>query len=261
MTEQITLPRKTLDRLTELLTPFTAEVKYPESDGEPMAETDTHRDQMADGLIYPLKERFRDRDDVYVSGNILLYYEEGHPESAVSPDVLVVFGIPPHRRRIYKLWEEGKAPDVVFELTSESTRQKDVREKRLLYEELGVREYFLFDPLREYLKPPLQGFRLEQGYYVPVTPTPLPDGEWQLESGLLVLTLCSEGSALRLYDPVTGQILRTHGEEAEARRQAETQAAAESEASRQAEARLHEADAEISRLRAALARQHHPDAK
>ncbi|MBI4769257.1 MAG: Uma2 family endonuclease, partial [Chloroflexi bacterium] len=162
-------------------------------------------------------------------------------------------------RRIYKVWEEGKAPDVVFELTSESTRHKDTREKRLLYEELGVREYFLFDPLRESLKPPLQGFRLEQGYYVPLTPTRLPDGEWQLESELLGLTLRSAGSALRLADP--GQILRTHGEEAEARRQAESLAGAEVQARRQAEARLAEAEAELTRLRAALARHNDPAAE
>ncbi|MBI4772345.1 MAG: Uma2 family endonuclease, partial [Chloroflexi bacterium] len=243
MTDQITLPRRTLDRLTELLVPLTAEVYYPESDGEPMAETDTHRDQMADGLIYPLKERYRERADVYVSGNTLLYYEEGNPQACVSPDVFIVFGIPARPRRTYRLWEEGRAPDVVFELTSTGTRHKDLREKRLLYEELGVREYFLFDPLREYLRPPLQGFRLENGFFVSLRPAPLPDGEWQLESETLGLTLHTDGSALRLYDPASGQYLRLHGEEAEGRRQEAEGRRQEAEGRRQeAEGRRQEAE-------------------
>ncbi|MBI3761263.1 MAG: Uma2 family endonuclease [Chloroflexi bacterium] len=227
-------------RLAELLTP-PAETVYPESDGEPMAETDTHRDQMADSLIYPLKEHFRDRPDVYVSGNLLLYYEEDNPKASVAPDVFVVFGIPNRLRRTYLLWQEGRAPDVIVELTSESTRQKDRNEKRLLYEELGVGEYYLFDPLREYLVPPLQGFRLADGYYTALKPASHAEGEWEIASERLGLILRTDGSALRLYDPKRNEYLRTHGEEAEARRQAEARAA--------------EAEAELSRLRGLLSRQ------
>ena len=103
------------------------EIEYPTSDGEPMAETDAHRIQMTDALIYPLKEYFRDTPDVYVSGNLLIYYEEGNPCASVAPDVFVVFGVPDEKRSSYKIWEEKQVPSVVFELTSESTRQKDLR--------------------------------------------------------------------------------------------------------------------------------------
>lgn len=240
MPVQTVLSPETLTRLTELLTPLVTEVEYPETDGEPMAETDTHRDLMTDALIYPLKERFRAEPNVYVSGNLLLYYEKGNRDAAVAPDVFVVFGIPNRQRRIYKLWEEGKAPDVVFELTLDSTRQKDLADKRLLYEELGVREYFLFDPLREYLRPPLQGFRLQDHYYVPLTPVVWSEGEWQLRSEVLGLILRTSGSDLHLYDPEREAYLLTPAEEAEARRLAESRAA--------------EAEAEIARLRAMLAR-------
>lgn len=216
-------------------------IEYPETDGEPMAETDTHRDQMADALIYPLKEHFRDNPNVYVSGNLLLYYEEGNPQASVAPDVFVVIGVPDHPRRIYKLWEENKAPDVVFELTSPSTRAKDLGEKRFLYEELGVREYFLFDPLREYLEPPLRGFRREDQFFYPVKPTPLPGAEWEMESEVLGLVLRTAGEWLRLYDPQQDAYLLTYGEQADARRATES--------------RLAEAEAEIARLRAALAAQ------
>lgn len=55
----------------------------------------------------------------------------------VAPDVFVIFGVPNKTRHVYKLWEEEKAPDVIFELTSRKTYQDDLSRKRLLYEELG----------------------------------------------------------------------------------------------------------------------------
>jgi len=213
-------------------------IVYPEEDGEPMAETDTHRDSMADTLIYPLKEFFREDASVYVSGNLLLYYEEGNPKKVVAPDVFVVRGVGNHQRRIYKLWEEGKAPEVVFEVTSGSTRQKDLSDKRYLYEQLGVQEYFLFDPLREYLLPPLQGFRLDGFFYSHLKPTPLANNEWELVSQVLGLRLHTQGERIRLYDAAQGGYLRSLGE---------------SEADRRGmEVRLKEAEAEIARLQALL---------
>jgi Uma2 family endonuclease len=209
------------------------EVEYPEADGQPMAETDTHLEQMVDALMHPLKERYRNDADVYISGNLFVYYEEGNPKAVVAPDVFVVFGVPKKLRRIYKIWEEGRPPDIVFELTSRKTYREDLSDKRILYEELGVREYFLFDPLRDYLRPPLQGFRHQDGYYRPLLPDNLPDGEWQLESEVLGLTLqtatsassVQAGSFLRLYDPQTERYLLSRAEEAEARRQAEAKLA------------------------------------
>lgn len=229
-----------------------AEVEYPESDGLPMAETDTHLEQMVDALMHPLKERYRNDADVYISGNLFVYYEEGNPRAVVAPDVFVVFGVPKKLRRIYKVWEEGRPPDIVFELTSRKTYREDLSDKRILYEELGVREYFLFDPLRDYLRPPLQGFRLHDGYYQPLLPDSLPDGEWQIDSEVLGLRLQTAGSFLRLYDPQQERFLLSRAEEAEARRQAEA-------GQRQAEAQLAQEiaarqalEAELARLRAQM---------
>jgi Uma2 family endonuclease len=243
-----------------------AEIEYPESDGKPMAETDVHLEQMVDGLLHPLKELYAPNPNVYVTGNINLYYSKGNPKLVVAPDVFVVFGIPKKQRRTYKLWVEGKPPDVVFELTSKATRRQDLNEKRYLYEELGVQEYFLFDPMREYLEPPLRGFRLEGGFYAPLVPEPFGEGEWQLESQVLGLQLRTDGQMLRLFNPATGRYLLTRPEEAQARRQAEQRAAEEAIARRaaeqrtakeaaarqQAEQRAAEAEAEVARLRAML---------
>lgn len=71
-------------------------VEYPSTDGKPVAESDFQRDS----LLYAvdvLQQHFRARPDVYVSGNLLLYYEEGNPKAVVAPDVFVVMGASNHR--------------------------------------------------------------------------------------------------------------------------------------------------------------------
>jgi Uma2 family endonuclease len=209
----------------QLAQPVTRIIEYPESDGKPMAETGIHVVQMVD-LLATLRTYFASDPQVYVSGNMFLYYEEGNPQAVVSPDVYFVRGVSPGERRTYKLWEEGKAPDLVIELTSAASRWEDLGNKRALYEWLGIQEYFLFDPLGQYLRPPLRGFRLTEGRYVELT------GE-RLSSQVLGLELGVEDRRLRLYDPSTGRKLLTPAEESAARQAAE---------------------AEVARLRAELAR-------
>jgi Uma2 family endonuclease len=137
-------------------------VIYPETDGRPMGETELHRDEAYD-LIKMLQWHFRDEPDVHVTGNLFVYYEEAIPSSVFCPDVFVARGVDKQRRRTYKLWEEGVPPTVVFEVTSRATRLEDVGKKRALCAELGVAEYYLYDPEDDYLDPPLQGFRLAEG--------------------------------------------------------------------------------------------------
>jgi Uma2 family endonuclease len=218
-------------------------IHYPETDGKPMAETDGH----IDVLIYlreALRDHFRDTPQVYVAGNMLLYYEEGNPAACVAPDVFVVQGVAKGERRTYRLWEEGQPPTVVFEITSRGTRLEDLGTKRALYTMLGVREYFLYDPLGEYLQPLLQGYRLQEGEYQRMS----PGGEGELASQELGLELRMEEGRLRLVNPATGARWLTP---------AEAQAAWRAEATaRQAEAAARRAaEAEVERLQAELARQ------
>src|SRR5262249_22691336 len=135
------------------ITKHTATI-YPESDGKPMAETDVYRNLLAD-LVFTLDNHFQAQPDVYVSGNLLVYYVEGNPAKSFAPDVFVVRGVPKAQRRIYKFWEEGVAPQIIIELTSRKTWCEDLQTKWRLYEELGVREYFIFDPEYDYLDDPL----------------------------------------------------------------------------------------------------------
>ena len=183
-------------------------VHYPESNGLPLAET---RFQW-DSLTYAasaLDVYFRDRPDVAVEGNRLLYHVEGAPRSRVAPDVFAVFGVPKHRRRIYLLWEEGKAPDFVLEVTSRSTRWIDRGSKRDLYARLGVREYWLFDPTGDWLDPSLQGNRLSGDHYEPLSPSGIEGGERVLHSTVLGLDVYVDRGEIRFRDPATGRKLLT----------------------------------------------------
>jgi Uma2 family endonuclease len=199
--------------------PLQREIYYPESDGKPMAESDVHRDVMFD-LIHALDTRYAGEPDVYVSGNILLYYVEGNPRISISPDVLLVRGIPKGRRKTYLVWKEGKAPDFVIEVTSDSTRQEDLHKKKDRYESLGVEEYVLFDPLGDYLDPRLQGYRLTGRRYRLIS----LEEDGSLRSRTTGLILRPEGTNLRLVDAATGERLLGHREETEARRAAEARA-------------------------------------
>ena len=137
------------------------DIAYPTRDGRPMGETDLHRNKMAD-LIETLEDHFSGDPDIYVSGNLLVFYECGDRRKHVSPDVFVVRGVPKKPLRDHYLICEGKAPEFVIEVTSKSTRGEDQRKKPILYRDvLKVAEYFLFDPTEDYLKPPFQGLQSE----------------------------------------------------------------------------------------------------
>jgi Uma2 family endonuclease len=196
-----------------------------------MSETDRHR-KLIIAILHALEEYFRDDPMVYVTGNIFVYYLDEYSEfQPVSPDIFVVRGVEKKERRVYRVEEEGKAPQVVIELTSRSTSVEDLVTKRYIYAYLGIQEYFLFDPYGETQRPALRGFRLENGEYVPMTGTNL------LHSEVLGLDLRVERRELRLYDPKTGERLRTP-EEAEAdRRAAEKKAKQELKARQAAEAK------------------------
>ncbi|HVG10785.1 MAG TPA: Uma2 family endonuclease [Thermoanaerobaculia bacterium] len=172
---------------------------YPSSDGKPMAESDLHRKEMM-YLIEALEGWYEDAPDVYVSGNLLLYYVRGDRNYVVAPDVFVVKGITKRNRDLYKLWEEGRGPAFVIEVTSDSTRDEDLGRKRSLYEQWGVEEYFLHDPDEDYLKPGLQGYRLVNGRYQKI----VPEADGTLLSRTTGLRLRRDGNHLRLIDPATG---------------------------------------------------------
>jgi Uma2 family endonuclease len=154
---------------------------------------------------------------------MFVHYEEGNRNRHVSPDVFVVKGVAKERapeRRSYRVWEEAnKGLDAVIEVTSKSTRKEDMEVKLALYRDvLSVKEYFLFDPYREYLDPPLRGFRLGRKQYRPIVPR-----NGRLPSQVLGLHLEVVGEQLRLYDPARKQWLPIPPEDREGLLQAEAE--------------------------------------
>jgi Uma2 family endonuclease len=138
---------------------------FPESDGEPMAETFANEIQMFD-LFWTLQILFyrqgRGRSTT-VGGNQFIYYNPANGRDNISPDVYVAFDRAPFAPPKWQTWIEGKFPDIVFEITSPSTHNIDLSEapdgKRTRYARLGAKEYYIFDPQQE-TYPPFLGFEL-----------------------------------------------------------------------------------------------------
>jgi len=240
-------------------------IEYPETDGQPMTESDPTRDYLV-YAVSALRLFFQGRRNVYVSGNLFIYYKEGNPKQCISPDVFVIFGVSKRQRRSYKTWQEGdKLPSFVLEITSRSTKKEDEINKPKLYASLGVQEYFQYDPTGDYLKPQLKGQRLVNGQYQAIaTQAESEDGEYTLFSETLGLDLTLKAPQasilsglapasfdLRFYDPISKTQLLTFEETEEARTQAEALQQQAEQAQQQAE---QERDREATERRSSVPR-------
>jgi Uma2 family endonuclease len=218
---------------------------YPDSDGETMGETDYHMDALID-LREGLRDFFRKQRDVYVASDMFWYYEQGNPRACRAPDVMVAKGVVgKHNRRSFRSWEEKTKPCVIFEIVSERTVEEDLGEKKTLYAQLGVAEYFVFDPEGPYLDPPFQGFRLVRGKYKKLA----ADSDGSLVSQQLGIRLVPEGTLLRLIDITTGKPKLTRAERAD---RAEQKAQRASQKAKRDRDRAKALEAEIKRLRSML---------
>jgi Uma2 family endonuclease len=219
------------------------QIDYPESDGKPMGETDLHRDWM-----FRILEIFRRRyagQKVYVASDLLVYYVEGTPTKFVVPDCFVVLDCDPQRRRIFQTWSELRVPDVVIEVTSRSTSTTDIVDKSVIYERMGVKEYFLYDPTAAYLTPSLQGYRLIDGDLQEI-----PKANGSLHCETLGVDLFLRDGDLVIVDSETGieQLTKADAEEF-ARELAECEKEQEHAARVAAENRIRELEEEIRRLK------------
>ena len=214
-----------------------------------------------------LMNRYADYADVVVGGDLFVYYVEGDPNTKLAPDCFVVFGV--DRDEViddnsYFVWRAGKVPDFVLEIGSESTANRDKTTKRDEYEAMGIPEYWLFDPTGgDHYGFSLAGHRLVNGVYEPIEMNHGVSYDTWGHSEVLGLTLCWDDGALRFYDPVPDQYLRSPAEseaafvKSEAARQAAEDRVASERAARQAaedsaaseRAARQAAEAEIERLR------------
>jgi Uma2 family endonuclease len=146
------------------------DIFYPSSDGEPLAESYDHLYVIMTTLAMLLTHL--KGQQATVLADQFLYYAQGFPRLRVAPDVMVIFGVEPGGRDNYKIWEEGRVPSVIFEMTSPGTRSRDDVEKKHLYQSLGVTEYWQFDPRGEWIPEKLRGYQLygdEEPIYIPIT--------------------------------------------------------------------------------------------
>ena len=209
-------------------------IYYPETDGKPMAETDTHRNLLL-GMVDLLQNAF---PESYVSGNICLYYEQGNPRKMISPDALLCRSQPKSEKRVYLAWKEDSQLDLVMEFSSASTKRVDHHKKKQIYaERLQVPYYLIFDPHALYL----HLFEwTPHGYQVAEANA---KGHWEMP--LLGLEVGLElPNSLRLFNARGYPILKSVEREAK-RAEAEAQRA-EKEAKR-AEAEAQRAEKEAKR--------------
>jgi Uma2 family endonuclease len=224
------------DVAPEIVLPPTQD-DLPCDDGIPM-ETERHKLQM-DLLIYTLRPWLdRHPEGGYVGGNMFVYFSlaQIRRQDFRGPGVFVALGVPKGERKSWVVWEEGKSPDVVIELLSEKTAERDKNEKKRIYQnQLRVTEYYWFDPFHP---EDWAGFELRHGSYEPLQ----ADAEGRLFSERLGLALVRwQGD----YEGVEATWLRWAMPQGELLPTAREALAAET---RRAEA----AEAEVARLRGLL---------
>jgi len=198
-----------------MTTTMEKQVNYPESDGKPMAENNTH--VLTIMLVHQALEDFflLKKQQCWIASNIFWFWEEGNPVSRVSPDTMVIRGNDPDTNSFFSWKSESTRPEIIFEITSRKTRKDDVETKFNLYESLGVPEYVMFDPKNTYLFPRLQHYVLDNGVYRNVTAA---GGDCISPLGFFMRV---EGRELRLFDCDNGKKIPSRRELYERAQQAD----------------------------------------
>ncbi len=247
---------------------------YPLDDATPM----TSSQEQYDAMTYSrsaLRALMAARSEPYIlKADFGLYYAAidptlGQRAPHVAPDVMLTLGatLPPFTP--YRLWEVGKAPDLVLEITSLSTKAEDV-DKRALYAQLGVTEYWQYEPHGKQLKPGLECRRLVKGRYVRVSGAYRSDlrALWIRSQVLDTAWGLLHTGELRLWNPARrewfptdagkdarfDQVEQERDREKEERQRAEQERDQEKEERQRAEQERNQAQREAARLEAEIRR-------
>jgi Uma2 family endonuclease len=168
---------------------------------EPELESDFHREKIA-LLLRLMKWIWRDRNDIYCSGNTTVYYDQNQRTNRNfrGPDIYVVLDADPRPRKSWMIWREGgRYPNLVIELLSPATAKVDRTTKKELYQDVWrLPNYVWFHPEKMEFK----GFRLVNDQYEEIQPT---NAGW-LWLDQLELFLGIHDRTLRLFT-VTGEML------------------------------------------------------
>ncbi|MFP4438668.1 MAG: Uma2 family endonuclease [Chloroflexaceae bacterium] len=206
------------------------EDELPYDDGEPM-ESPRHRSQM-NLLIETLQVYWSDHIIAgFVGGNMFVHFnlDWALNKDFRGPDFFAVLDVPSRERKSWVVWAEGKGPDVIIELLSDSTAALDRGEKKFVYQDkLRVPEYFWYHPFTG----EWAGFALQKNVYVPLE----RDEQDRFISETLGLALVRwtgryqgiEAEWLR-WATLEGDLLPTEGEKGRQQAEAAQQRAAELE--------------------------------
>ncbi len=201
--EQVQTPKPPLQNAESYTSVIYEGVYYPEEREDDMGETSIHINLMADFLKI-LRYFFRNRQDIFLSGNMNLYYEKGNSHRWFAPDLLIAFGVPNVERSSYLLWREGIFPQVIFEIASEKTWRNDLDEKFRFYQNLGAEEYYILDSEFTYLPSPLMAFHRRDEKLVGKD-----IANDRIFSPRLGLEIVWTEHTFRLFNPNTQEYLRT----------------------------------------------------
>ena len=235
-----------------------ASLEYDPDDPEPLPDA-MEQDPILRDFMHVLADHCTESDrspDNFLSSNTILCYDRNNLNVRVQPDCYMAFGVDVRairRRKMYLPWEAGKPPDFALEVGSESTSENDIIAKRRIYAQIGIPEYWLFDPTGgDLYGQPLSGELLSDGVYRPVELTTEPDDVLKGFSPLLGIYLCWDEGVLLFYDPATETYLRNLRQE-RALREAEQSAHEQTQAELQAERAAREAaEAQVRQLREQL---------
>ena len=216
-----------------------------------LAEEPVVQETTLDRIKHLLWARFGERQDVFISGLFYICYDITDGNRRLQPDCFIAFEVDAEAIRYnlpnYWIWEVGKAPDFVMEIGSPTTALNDLGYKRDMYTELGITEYWRFDPTGgELYGQPITGERLIDGEYEEYELHTESNGTVWGHSELLNLNFCWDGDEFDVLNPETGKTidkLEIAEEALEAEREARIMER------RAAEARERELLNEIARLR------------
>ena len=220
-------------------------VPYPDPPPRHPDEMSSFRQLTNTGGAHYMGMHFRDPTTLIV-GELYLVPEPGRGTKGLHvPDMMVAFDVDPeacYRRNAYVISEQGKPPDFVLEVASESTGRVDVEDKPAAYAALGIPEYWRFDETGASHGTRLAGDRLVEGRYEPIEIAVLPDGSLEGYSEALELCLRWEEGQLQWHDPETGAAIMTLAEMETIAAAAQHQAEAERQARLEAQQRAEEAE-------------------
>ena len=220
------------------------------------------REEVIDGMfqnpnildaVTILEARYKDDPTVFVDAGTVICYNPENLNDRVFPDCYVAFDVPAgaiFSQNGYLIWQVGKAPDFALEVASESTARRDITFKRELYERIGVREYWRFDPSGgDYYGEPIAADKMADGSHKPVEIDVNDAGMLSGYSEVLRLWLCVEEgmhpiadhirmNRLLFYDQDTGEYLRNLTETEDTLAETEQSLAAARSRIRELEAKL-----------------------